>query len=200
MRALNIGNMSGAAFFYSCGFVIPTFAGTVIFNEELTLFRVIGAVILVISFCINCLKKDNEKSVGREWIIFALLAMISSGMIGLIQKIHQSSEAKDELGIFMILAFLICFILSLLLSVIGKSQSNPPILPAIICGICIGISNIINTQLSGMLPALILFPVLNGGVVIASAIAAKIFCKETLGKHRIVAIFLGVVSIILISI
>jgi len=200
MRALHTGDVSAVTFFYSCGFVIPTFAGTLLFDEELTVWRIVGVVMLVSAFYLNCAKPGDKNSSGKRWMIPALLAMASSGMIGLIQKLHQSSAVRAELGGFLIIAFTACTLMSVLLAISQKEAEKLPLAPSLICGACIGAANIINTALSGMLPALILFPALNGGVVIASAIMARVICGEVLGRRRILALCIGMAAIVMIAV
>lgn len=200
MRALHSGDVSTATFFYSCGFVIPAFAGTFLFDEELTVWRIIGVVMLVIALRLNCGKLGDRKSSEGSRIISALLAMASAGLIGLIQKLHQSSSVKGELGGFLVIAFAACTLVSVFLALSEKEAKRIPLAPSLTCGACIASVNILNTVLSGMLPALIFFPVLNGSVVIASAIAARVFCGEVLGRRRILALCIGMAAIVMIAI
>ena len=205
MCALNRGDVAAVTFFYSCGFLIPTFTGALLFGESLGLRRMVGVAILILAFRLNAAKKSAAKPQGRGWLLPALLAMTSSGIIGLIQKLHQSSDAKAELGGFLVIAFAACTGISLLLTLFVKPDGEAETarsrecLPAAVCGICIGAANLINTQLSGMLPAMILFPALNGGTVIASALAARAFCGETLTRRRTMALCIGMAAIILIA-
>ncbi len=205
MCALNTGDVAAVTFFYSCGFVIPAFAGALLFGETLGLRRIVGVAILILAFRLNAAKKAAAKPRKRGWLLPALLAMTASGIIGLIQKLHQSSDTRAELGGFLVIAFAVCTGMSLLLGLFAKPDGEAkPIrlrecLPAVICGSCIGAANLINTQLSGVLPAMILFPALNGGTVIASALAARIFCGEALTRRQTTALCIGIAAIILIA-
>ena len=67
-------------------------------------------------------------------------------------------------------------------------QSNSDaILFNAVCGA--GAVNLINLYLSGKLPSIILFPILNGGVIVLSGAAALIIFKEKLSCKQYLGIF-----------
>ena len=65
------------------------------------------------------------------------------------------------------------------------------------CGICVGASNIINLILTGLIPAVIFFPVFNGGVVVLSSAAARVFCGEKMTKKGLCGMIIGLCGIML---
>ena len=72
-------------------------------------------------------------------------------------------------------------------------------LNALIVGVCIGIVNKLNLYLSGKMPSIIFFPLVNGGLILLSAIVSIIFFKERMQKIQYISILVGVVAIALIS-
>ena len=209
MKAMANGRVSSVTFFYSCGFLIPTLAGFVIWKEKITLVGALGILLLVPALKL-CADRSEQVDSGRKWVIFALLATFSSGMVGLIQKLHQSSEVKAELGGFLLLAMGVSFLLSALIALIGKDRKqslaalscqigSPGILRAALCGLCLGAANIINLTLTGIIPAIIFFPVFNGGVVLSSTLLARIICREKVSKRQSLGLILGLCGIVLIA-
>lgn len=204
MRALNCGEVSAVTFFYSCGFIIPTLAGTFIWHENFSLTKIIGVLLLVTAFFLCARKNSGTKSRKKSWVLFALIAMVSSGIVGLIQKLHQSSEGENELGMFLISAFAVCTLISVSIALIfgrnkPKTVGRAEITPSLVCGICVGAANIVNLKLSGVIPALIFYPAVNGGVVIVSTLAARIFIGEKINRAGIIGLAIGIIAIALIA-
>ena len=222
MRALSGGRVSAVSFFYSCGFLIPTAAGILIWREGITIVGAVGIALLIPAFglCGASDKAARKENAGDErldekghlsrfhaeksWIPWAVAAMISSGAVGLIQKIHRSSSAADEVSGFIIVSMGVSVILSVipLLFSAGSQRSLPviskkEIIAALICGLCVGVSNIINLVLAGIIPAVIFFPVFNGGVVILSSAAARIFYGERMTGRGIAGMICGLCGLAL---
>ena len=228
MRAMANGRVSSVTFFYSCGFLIPTFAGLIIWEEKISPAGIVGIILLVPALALcklgssDAKKRDSECDLSKpvsdtnespsdsRWMIWALLATLSSGMVGLIQKLHQSSDVKNELGGFLLVAMGTSILLSLALALIGaKSKTSfrenftaikrETLAPALICGFCFGAANIINLTLTGIIPAIIFFPAVNGGTVIFSTLAARVFGGEKVSKRQLIGLTFGLVGIILVA-
>ena len=203
MRGLSSGDVAAVTFFYSCGFIIPTFMGTFLFHETVSALRIIGIGILVIAFRL-CAEKSasNNTPYIKGWILCAFAAMLSSGIVGLIQKVHQSSVHRSELGSFLAIAFAICSAASFALACVKKtpdSATKREWIPTCICGLCVGAANLLNLYLAGILPAMVTFPVLNGGVIVAAAVAASLIYREKISRRRVVGLVFGITAILLIA-
>ena len=66
-------------------------------------------------------------------------------------------------------------------------------------GITLGVVNAINVYISGVLPGVIVFPCVNGGGVIASAILARILIGEKITLKQKIGIAVGVTAICFIA-
>ena len=124
MRALSEGRVSSVSFLYSCGFLIPTAAGILIWHEGITFVGALGKAMLVPAFRLcgatdNASRKEKAEIMrgkvaisgsgrgsrsGRVWIYWAVTAMVSSGFVGLIQKIHRTSPASNEVSGFIVIS------------------------------------------------------------------------------------------------
>ncbi|MBP3703848.1 MAG: EamA family transporter [Lachnospiraceae bacterium] len=130
-----------------------------------------------------------------------VLAFVFQGIIGIIQKIHQSSSHKNELMIFLAVAFLFSCIFSGVISKGGKSEfkfSKTEYTFAVICGVCTFLMNYINLKLSGLIPSQIFFPLVNGGAIILTSIVSVVIFKEKMNKQQLIGLIGGLVSLILI--
>ena len=71
---------------------------------------------------------------------------------------------------------------------------------AVVCGLFVAIINKINLYLSGQMPSIIFFPIVNGGVIIlSSAIAVAVFGEKLSLKQKL-GIIVGIVSVCLLGI
>lgn len=71
-----------------------------------------------------------------------------------------------------------------------------PLLLMILTGAAIGAINEINLYLSGAMPGIIFFPIVNGGVIILSALSAILLFRERLPKMQLVGLIAGIISVL----
>ena len=50
MRGLGLGEVSAVTFFYSCGFVIPTVCGAILYREPVSIWQAAGGIVMLVSF------------------------------------------------------------------------------------------------------------------------------------------------------
>lgn len=209
MRAMAHGAVSVVTFIYSCGFLLPTFAGTLFWSEPLKLPVIGGCLLLLFAFFLCGRKTDSvgaKKQRSSGCIGYPLIAMICSGLLGVLQKVHQTSAERAETGTFLVIAFLVSALLSAVIALCGKTHQTDEKLPlarvsllSCICGAFVGTANQVNLILSGALPAATVFPITNGGVVVLSALVGHVVFRERLSSSALSGILLGIVSIIIIG-
>lgn len=202
IKSVEHGSVTVNSLIYSFGFTIPTVLGTVIWHESVSVCTVIGLALMIASLFLG-VSAGKEISNGKS-IIFAFSAMICSGAVGLVQKLYNMLGYKDKINIFLIEAFFVMFLISLLITFktekFHKRKEKGIVFFPVAMGICIAYANKINIYLSGALPSIVMFPVVNGGCVVLTSIASRLFFSDELTFRKKAAILLGVISIILIVI
>lgn len=209
--ALKNEKVSVCSLIYSCGFIIPTISGAALYHESVSVPDVIGIISVLFSVYLTAGIKGIKLS---RSLYPAVSAMISSGMVGVLQKIyaHKFYDKTNE-GLF--IAFSAMLIISLLLLTLlyvreksfAKRKHKPAYEKAntkTVClmtlfAVCVAGTNKLNLILSGSLPSVIFFPVINGGCIAATAITGMLVFKEKLSGKQICGIILNICSIILIS-
>ncbi len=209
MRAMALGRVATVSFFYSCGFLLPTAAGIFIWRETVSPVGVVGILTLLVAMSLISKRDESDGKSGFAGVIFAILAMLSSGMMGLLQKLHQTSAVKSELGGFLVVAMSAATLLSMLLALVrGKDEplkrdltslGRTGLIRALVCGLCFGTANVINLLLTGIIPAVIFFPTVNGGCVLLSSLAAWLCFGEKPDKRRLAGLTCGLVGILLVA-
>ncbi len=207
MQALEIGPMSYTSLITSTQLIIPALSGMILYDEYVSPFKFVGVGLMIISIILSVAKtKDGEKKASFKWLALCLTAMVLTGSIGVMQKIHQKSPHKDELLAFLIIAFFVSTVYSMIMMVYyqkGKGMKpNTEFFTtkkiyalAIVCGFFIALANQINLYLSGVIDAIIFFPVVNGAGLLLSIIASSVFLKEKLSPARWVGVGVGIVAI-----
>ena len=197
MQSLSCGPMHITLLITTSSMIIPTMSG-VFFGESFSVYKLI-LVFVLIFFIYLSLEKKNSTEINKKWLIFCALAFVLQGSIGVLQKIHQSSEHKDEIGGFLFVAFICSIVYSHFRAKKGFKALNfnrKLFIFAPICGLCTFLMNFLNLRLSGLLPSQIFFPVVNGSAIILSSVMSVIIFKEKLTKRQIMGLCGGILSLI----
>ena len=201
--ALKSGSASTCSMIYSFGFIIPTICSFIFWDEKVTFLKIIGIILAISVILLISIFKDNKKN-NNKFIVPLLIATISSGGLGILQKVQQRSIVANEKGGFLFVGFTFAFITSLIFTFINLKQhtniKGNQLICATLCGFCFGVANIVNTTLAGLLPGSILFPIQNIGVILLVTLLGFIIFKEKPKLNEVIAFLLGTSSIILLSI
>lgn len=209
MKALENGPLSYTSVICSCAMVIPALSGLMFFGEDVTALQYVGIVLMLISFVCAVDKQNGEAGMSFKWMLLCLGSFLFSGSVGVMQKVHQSSPHKNELGIFLVIAFIASAIFSAVLSAYYKKNGQPItvlsgaklkkfVIVSIICGVGIALCNQINMYLAGVMEAIIFYPVVNGAGMLLTTAAGLIFWKEKLSKKQWLGLGTGAAAIFLL--
>lgn len=204
LMAMAVGSMSYSVLFTYLGMFIPTLFGIFAYKQSVSILQGIGLFLMLITLHLGADVKKGEK-VNLKWLVFAFGSFLMWGLVGIIQQIHQNSEYAGEMNVFLLWTFVfITIIFTVFYLFMPKENKNYKLkskatLPSILSGVIIGAVNLINLYLSGKLPSIVLFPVLNGGVIILSGLAALILFKEKLSHKQYTGIIMGIVAVCLLN-
>lgn len=211
MWALRIGPMSYTNVLLSFSTLITALSGTLFFGETIGVLQIVGLVLMIGSFVCSVEKKENEKEASWRWLLLCLIALCAGGGIGLMQKSHQASVYKGELNAFLIVAFNCSCLISLVLALWMKGKEQGDLFPKktekgkktwilgavmVIAGVCGAANNKWNLYLSGVMPSAVFFPIVNGGGLVLSVLAAVVIFREKLTKKQWLGIVLGILSVL----
>lgn len=217
LSALKIGPWAYTTVLTSLSTIIPTLSGAIFWNETIDLLKIIGITLMVASFIFSVFKKNvekDEKKATLRWFILTLIALVSTGIIGVLQKVHQSSSHKNELAMFLVISFLFSSVFSFALAFLSQKkemlalQGNTPKTPTnkkllfkilalfALVGVCSALNNIINLHLSGVMDSAVFFPIVNGGNMLLVTSLAAIIYKEKFSILQWVGIACGIASLL----
>ena len=213
LKAFSTGPMSYTTIIISFSTLISTLSGVMFFGEDMKAIHVVGIVLMLVSFLLAVEKKSDEGGFSAKWLVLCTVTFLMTGAIGVMQKIHQHSAHRAELNSFLIIAFCVACIVPLILAPIFAKKEQVKISIStsavkhaaialaslfIIGGICIAANNKLNLFLSGQMPSAVFFPLVNGGGLVLSTLAAVIIFKERLSPKRWVGVVVGILSVVLI--
>lgn len=202
LSALSKGPMHITILITTSSMIIPAMSGFILFGEPFSIGKGI-AILTLILFIYLSLKREKSEKIDKTWIFYCGAAFLFQGIIGIIQKIHQSSVHKDELFLFLAVSFLFSFLFARIISKREKSSyqfEKKQYIFAVICGICTFIMNYLNLKLSGVLPSQFFFPLINGGSIILTSLISITVFKEKITTLQLIGLIGGIISLIFICI
>ncbi len=206
ITAMSVGTMSVTAICVMYGMIIPSVAGPIFWKEPIGILQIPGIILMIVSlwFLRGDTPNDNGK-MTKKWVFLALLAFVFSGMAGVMEKIHQSTDGKSERMTFVCIACLFMLAFSLIAGRITRkkriSDAKPKIpLLAVLSGIVIGFYASVNLILAGKLDSMIYYPIANGGAMILTVLVSTVVFRERFDKAKTVGVVMGLLGILLLSV
>lgn len=210
MIALESGPLSYTNVIVSCAMVIPALSGLVLYGEVVSTWQYVGIALMVVSFACAVDGDNGSSGASFKWLLLCLGSFLCSGSVGVMQKLHQNSVYKDELGIFLVIAFLASALFSLIMTIYYKNVRSEAItvtrapkfkkfaIISFISGVGFALVNQINMYLAGVMDAIIFYPIVNGASMILTTAAGIILWKEKLSKRQWFGLVMGGVAIFLL--
>ena len=211
LKAMEIGPMSYTSVIVSFSMLISALSGVVLgIDAGISIWQIIGIVFMLGSFLFAVEKDKEKRKASWRWLTFCLIAFCCCGSVGVMQKIHQHSEYKDELGSFLLIAFITSFVMLSVLTFVTSKKEKTPIfaktedgkldyvafLIPILIGVMTAVNHKLNLYLSGVMPSAVFFPIVNGGGLVLTTLSAVLIFRERISGRQWIGVGLGVVSII----
>lgn len=196
-RVLRAGNMAiYSLFLMSGGMLLPYIFGILFLNESLTIFRIIGVIIILIAVIMS--NKSKEK-LPAVFYLLCVAVFVLNGAVSIISKCHQINTVFAPVSsiAFIMYSGIGRFLFSSAV-LIGLKKDREPVkfskkstLLFIMGSAFIGgLSYMLQLIGAKELPATVLYPLVTGGSIIFSAMAEKVFFKEKLTKVQIISVIL----------
>lgn len=204
--AMQVGTMSTTSIFVMYGMIIPSIAGPIFWNEPIGVLQIVGMLMMLASLWLMQERSMGEKkSITKKWLALATVAFLLSGMAGVMEKIHQSTEARSEQLSFVFAAcgFMLLFSLSAMgitrrLRAEKAARSTASI--ALLSGLVVGLYSTVNLMLAGGLDSMIYYPIANGGAMLLTVLVSAVLFKERFSRMKIIGVIIGFAGILCLSI
>jgi len=216
-KAFEHGSLSLSTLFNSFAVLVPVFVSFVFWEEHLRAIQYIGLALLLFVFVLSSRASTGEaglekKSITVKWVLFIVPVVLTNGMLMTIQKWQQQVTRGEEIHELLICIFSFScatcvagFFISRLTLKRGGTPL-PPVKPdkkfiglAAMAGTATSFGNILIVMLTTRIPSVLLFPGLQGGVVILVTVISMLLLKERINGIGKLALVLGVVAIVLLA-
>ncbi|MBQ3847817.1 MAG: hypothetical protein II748_03070 [Clostridia bacterium] len=220
MLAVGCGSFAFTTIIVSLGSLLPALSGPIFYGEGLSVFQIIGAVLMVIALILSAGKDTKSTRPSVKWLIIVAIAFILAPCVGFVQKAHQETEWKSEINGFLILAFSSATVLMLILFFVSLFAGNRKlrlstspeqplrrvkmpfgivfVILVVIAGALIAVNNKLNLYLSGQVDSIIFFPLVNGGAMVLNTLSGIIVFKEKPNLRMIMSLLLGTAALVLV--
>lgn len=207
LMAVKTGSLALSSLIISYSLIIPTVYGLIRNPYVPDVLFYIGVVLLIVSlFLVNY--KKGKVVITKRWLIYVVLAFLCNGLCSTIQNTQMTvfkgvnGGYKAEL---MLTVYVSIAVIMFIMSFIKEKQSckerfNKYIILALACGVVNAVNNLLVMVASGKIHASIMFPIISGGSILATAALAYFYYKEKLSKQQLIGILLGTASVVCLSI
>ena len=186
--------------------VIPVFFGVFLYNESVTILKIVGIIIALIAVYLASVKEDKTTH-KKAGLLFPVLLFLGSGAIDTTLKYMQDTYVpKEEVSIFSGSLFAIAACFGLIILLIKSIKKREPFgVKNIIAGIVLGVPNyfsivfIIKALQTKGFESSTLFTINNVGIVILSTLVGILLFKEQFSIKNKIGVVLAIVGIVIVA-
>jgi len=201
-KAISLAGTALATVSARLSVLIPVLLSIVLFGESPNIKMIFGFLLALVTLYLFYLSLKNYNngvtSAGKYLYLFALLLGI--GIIDFSMKIYEHKFLPEEKGVFVFTIFFSAFIYTFIYLLIKKVKFDKSTFNL---GLILGIPNVLSIHflLAALseLPAIVVFPVMNIGVIVVTATAAYMFWKEKINLYGRIALVIGIAAILLLK-
>jgi len=182
--------------------IIPVLFSIILFDEKPNIKMISGFVLVLITLYFFYLSLKNHGSVansGKKYFYLFLL-LVGIGAVDLSMKIFEQNFDKAEKGTFVFQIFFFAFVYTFVRILFGKIKFDKQ---TYAIGLVLGFPNVLTIHFLllalSALPAIVVFPIQNIGVIVLTAVAAYIFWKEQINLYGKIALAVGIAAILLLK-
>lgn len=183
--------------------IIPISLSIIIFGEIPSYFQLSGIILALVTILLFYFSIRHFSAGTFHFMdyfyLFALI--IGIGINDFSFKVFQSWRPADEKNFFILIIFSFAFLYSLSYIIFRKIKFEPH---TVTTGIILGIPNVFSSYFLlgalNQLPAIIVYPSINIGIIVLTSLAAFIIWKEKLNVYGWWAMGFGIGAIFLLSI
>ena len=200
-KIMSFGDMAYyTLFLMTGGMTIPYVWGLMFLDEEFSILRTVGLLVIILSMVITNL--DKNKPTFKQ-ILLCIVVFVLNGFTSVVSKEHQISTLAVSSSAFVLLTGVAKAVISVPIYIavkckkknVIKTESGKPKTSllktaGIVFGAALisGVSYLLQLIGARELPATVVYPIITGGCIIFTAIAGWLFFKEKPTRPLIIGI------------
>jgi drug/metabolite transporter (DMT)-like permease len=202
-KAVRIAGTALATVSSRLSVIVPLLLSILIFKEKPSSFQAIGIMLafITIGLFYQSIRNSDSKEIRLLDYIYLLIVLLGIGVNDFGMKIFQQWRPTIEKPYFIFIIFLFCFMYTFIVVVIKGVRMDKPVL---VRGAILGIPNMFSTFFIllalGQLPAIVVYPTVNIGIILLTTLGAAILWKEKMNRSGLWALQFGMAALILLSI
>ena len=183
--------------------IIPIVFSIIIYNETPSEYQIMGFVFTIVTFVFFYLSISDGHKSGDGFLKYILLlaVLIGIGINDFSMKIFKSWKPEQEEPFFIFFVFSSALVFSLIYIAFKRKKI---IKHTAVWGLILGVPNVFSTIFLlgalALLPAILVYPLINVGIIIFTTLLAFIIWREKLNRWGVLAITSGLLAIIFLSI
>lgn len=206
IKALSCGPMALTGLFSNFSMIIPIAFGVAVWNEKLSLFRILGTglMLMAIIFIVN---PKSDGKISKKWVFHVIVYFFSTGLMNLAQQ-FQTKSGRGETGMFLFWGFIFSTLFTLVYLVVCNFSSKSRMrikyfgresLDGLIVGTFGGIVHLATMKLLETMDSAVFFPVKDGFCIIMNAILGFLIFKERLSRRQLAGMISGLAAVIILT-
>ncbi len=217
IKALSLGSLAVySTFMMLGGMLLPFLYGILLLAEDPTAGKLLGCAFLTASILLQGLavgrREDGGGGAKGRFFLLCLAIFVINGMTGVISQTHALQPRGVDEWSFTFFSSLLTAAFSLILLAIrllreGRGSADGlrpllawrPLLLAVALGLCTNLGNFCILLAAPHVDASIQFPLISGGTIAASALAALLLFREKPSRLEAVAILGACLSTVLFA-
>ena len=182
--------------------IIPILLSTIIFNELPNEYHLLGFIFTLITFILFYFSVKGKHMDGEGVLkyLFLIAVFVGIGINDFSMKVFKSWRPEQEEPFFVFFIFSSAFVYSSIYIIINKIKI---VKQTALWGLVLGVPNVFSTIFLlgaiALLPAIIVYPLINVGIILFTTLLAFIIWKEKLNRWGILALASGLLAILFLS-
>jgi drug/metabolite transporter (DMT)-like permease len=183
--------------------IIPILLSIIIYNEKPNVYHMVGFLFTVITFILFyfSVKGNNQDGEGIVKYVLLLVVLIGIGINDFSMKIFKSWRPESEEPFFILFIFSSAFSYSVIYILLKRIRI---VKHTATWGLLLGVPNVFSTifllAALALIPAILVYPLINVGIIIFTTLLAFFIWKEKLNRWGILALASGILAIVFLSV
>ncbi|HEY6437174.1 MAG TPA: EamA family transporter [Ignavibacteriaceae bacterium] len=182
--------------------IIPILFSIVIFHEFPDELHIVGFVFTLLTFILFyfSVRRSHKDGEGVLKYLFLIAVFVGIGINDFAIKVFKSWRLEQEEPFFVFFIFSSAFIYSSIYIIIKKIKI---VKQTALWGLVLGVPNVFSTIFLlgalALLPAILVYPLMNIGIILFTTVLAFLIWKEKLNRWGALALISGLLAILFLS-
>jgi len=182
--------------------IIPILFSIIIFNEMPNKLHLVGFGFTLITFILFyfSVRGNHKDGEGVLKYLFLIAVFVGIGINDFAIKVYKFWRPEQEEPYFIFFIFSSAFVYSSIYIILKKVKISKN---TVLLGLVLGIPNAFSTFFLlgalALLPAILVYPLMNVGIILFTTVAAFLIWKEKLNRWGVLALASGLLAILFLS-